>query len=223
MSIDEYIVENLLNTRLNNIKEVQNNLMNGGEIDKKIETLAKNMNITETYARYKVKTDPDIAGLLAKDPSKQNLCELLAKEYIEMSLGQEIIKLPSRGLNAQYVVHGVITVGRQSTDIGKSIDFTWGSNKLTAYMTHKYTNNEGGAQDNQANDATKFLQNASYSNNKKLMFYVGCDGAYYKIKKVRESGVVPETYYEWANRVHGGGRTFVGTTDEIIKHWLDNK
>lgn len=94
-----------------------------------------------------------IASKFCKDPSKQNISE---KAAIEL-LGVE--KLPQAGARSiRFNDSGDIVHTAQGNT--KSADF-----KLNEYFaTQKYTNETGGAQDNQRNDVIDFLKRGSIKN-----------------------------------------------------------
>ena len=91
-----------------------------------------------------------IASKFCKDPGKQNISEKLAAEVLGLN------KLPASGKNCiRFNDSGEIV----SNSVGstKSADF-----KINDYyVTQKYTNEEGGAQDNQRNDVIDFLKKGS--------------------------------------------------------------
>lgn len=94
-----------------------------------------------------------IASKFCKDPSKQNISE---KAAIEL-LGVE--KLPQVGARSiRFNDSGdIVHIAQGNT---KSADF-----KLNEYFaTQKYTNETGGAQDNQRNDVIDFLKRGSIKN-----------------------------------------------------------
>lgn len=95
-----------------------------------------------------------VASKFCKDPSKQNISEKLAAKV----LGLEI--LPQSGLNSiRFSETGEIvhTAGHGNS---KAADFLYNN----YYATQKYTDNTGGAQDNQRDDVINFLTKGSIKN-----------------------------------------------------------
>ena len=124
--------------------------------------------------------------LFAKDPLKQNFAENLQIEYLKQTHYKNIIKLKSGGLNAHYLFNGEIITNVSSapkdTQCTKSLDFLYSETDNQIYFYAKYTNDEGGAQDNQTADAQKFVVQANeYCNKNKnnKLFVLLCDGKHY--------------------------------------------
>jgi hypothetical protein len=114
--------------------------------------------------REAILTSVIVASKFCKDPGKQNISEKLAAEVLGLP------KLPASGRNSiRFTDSGDIV----STAAGntKSADFIWNG----YYTTQKYTDCEGGAQDNQRNDVIDFLKRGSIKH--KVAAIV--DGAYW--------------------------------------------
>ena len=132
-----------------------------------------------------------------KDPNRQNIYEKAAFEFLcGIALLKNVVKLPSSGERALFVSNGILTPGenvprtRREERKSKSIDFKFivkpcGRRKvdLICYAMHKYTEAEGGAQDNQCADLQLFLENCPIK--RQECFIVFADGDYY-ISRVAE-------------------------------------
>lgn len=109
-----------------------------------------------------------VASKFCKDPSKQNVSEILAEKILGVK------KLPSSGKNCiRFNDNGEIVYNKELNT--KSADFFYNG----FYATQKYTNENGGAQDNQFADVVDFLKRGSIKY--KIMAIV--DGAYWDDKK----------------------------------------
>ena len=105
-----------------------------------------------------------IASKFCKDPSKQNISEKLAERILNSK------KLPAAGKNAiRFTDTGDISA--IATNNTKSADFYFQG----YYATQKYTNEKGGAQDNQRNDVIDFLKRGSLKHKVAAIL----DGAYW--------------------------------------------
>lgn len=100
--------------------------------------------------REAILTSIIVASKFCKDPGKQNISEKLAAEVLGLT------KLPASGRNSiRFNDSGDIV--STATGNTKSADFIWNG----YYTTQKYTDCEGGAQDNQRNDVIDFLKRGS--------------------------------------------------------------
>ena len=127
----------------------------------------------------------------AKDPNRQNIYEKAALDFLRcIPLIKDITKLPLSGEKALFVSNGILTLGentsrtRREEHKSKSIDFKFTirpygqrTTELMCYAMHKYTEVEGGAQDNQYTDLQVFLENCPTKRHE--CFIVFADGDYY--------------------------------------------
>ena len=102
-------------------------------------------------------------------------------------------------------------LGKQAKDI-KSIDFEWNTKEFKIYASHKYTEMNGGAQDNQYKDIQDFLHHARDCNQKNVLFLAICDGDYYLQK---DSKTNDNTKIERLKRLTDGRTSFVLTINEL--------
>ena len=90
-------------------------------------------------------------------------------------------KLPKSGPSAKYIVSGKIFVGGGRRNDVKSLDIeVTFKNDQKIYLVHKYTMEDGGAQDNQFREAKETLKNV-YTSKKTIEINLGAvlDGDYY--------------------------------------------
>ena len=164
-----------------NIKEVRELLANGDEdFMTKITNASNRWGISEEEIIKSVSNDLVAAAHFAKDPIKQNIYELAAAEHISK---QKYItcfkKLPN---NKLVIIKGEIRDKKdtKSASGAKSIDFSWSYKGIKVYASHKHTNQEGGAQDNQYQDLQNFIREARGNKDKGIVFIAIADGPYYK-------------------------------------------
>ena len=198
-----------------NLKNVINELETKN-MKVKISNWANKFGYSFDEIKEKIINDEIFRCVFAKDPAKQNLYQNLAAQYIEsLNIVENFIVLPSGGKQAVYLRNGKILTGdvlqRQSKDI-KSIDFMWNVKELTFYASHKYTEMNGGAQDNQYKDIQDFLRHARDCNSKNTIFLAICDGDYY-LKKDSTTG--DETRIERLKRLTNDKTSFVLNINEL--------
>lgn len=168
MNFTAYVKEEKIKARKKNIAEIRK------DIDKSWvkEKIKNHMTAFEglfTYDEIKqqILSNDLVASKFCKDPSKQNISENLAAQVLGWG------KMPSQGSNCvRFNDNGDIVFA--SSGNTKSADFY----ELGYYITQKYTDGEGGAQDNQRNDVIDFLKRGSIKN--KVMAVV--DGDYWDLK-----------------------------------------
>lgn len=132
----------------------------------------------------KIKKDELYASFFAKDPLKQNVAKKLQLELLQ-KVNINCNNLPTSGKNTFYLNNGKLTK-KKSIDSTKSLDF-YDEKEKTFYYA-KYTNENGGAQDNQYNDVKKFIKEASKYcnlNNDNYKFVLLIDGNYYTKRKIK--------------------------------------
>lgn len=151
MNFTAYVEDAKRKARLANIDEVRKDI-DKPWVQEKIKNHIEAFDgvMTEAEVRDAILTNIIVASKFCKDPGKQNISEKLAIEVLGVK------KLPSQGKNCiRFNDNGDIV----STSAGntKSADFMYGE----YYATQKYTDGEGGAQDNQRNDVIDFLKRGS--------------------------------------------------------------
>lgn len=172
--------------RLQNIDKVKDALENNEEwlelkINNHIEKWGEILD-KETLI-YEFNTTKTVPTFFAKDPSRQNLTENYCKDFLEQF---EEIKsvdlLPKGGKKALSIVDGKIDFTKNLIDTKstKSLDLKIIlSNNQVILASHKYTNEKGGAQDNQKRDQEMFIRNAALYVGNEYTFMAICDGDYY--------------------------------------------
>lgn len=153
-----------------------------------VETMGQPMvNLFDKIVK-KIKSDSLYAYEFMKDPSKQNIWENLQLKYINSYRNANVVKLSSLGINAYYLVDGelVSNKGKKPKNGTKSLDFLSGN----TFVYAKRTGVTGGSQDNQCDDACKFICEANsfcnkYPNSDKR-FILLIDGPYYTISKRKD-------------------------------------
>lgn len=151
MNFTAYVEEAKKKARLANIDEVRKDI-DKPWVQEKIKNHIEAFDgvMTEAEVRDAILTNIIVASKFCKDPGKQNISEKLAIEVLGVK------KLPSQGKNCiRFNDNGdIVSTSSGST---KSADFMYGE----YYATQKYTDGEGGAQDNQRNDVIDFLKRGS--------------------------------------------------------------
>ena len=155
----------------------------------KIKNIAQNfgMKAEEVYDIIDKSKDNNLKNLfiavrLAKDPKRQNVYENIFYDYLR-SNGRNILKLPSSGGNAIFLTKNKIMKGKpKEVESTKSLDFYEKIGEKEFYYYHKFTKEEGGAQDNQYIDLQTFVRIAKQycENNDDNKYFVAVpDGPYY--------------------------------------------
>ena len=145
----------------------------------------------------KVKEDEMFARIFVKDPFRQSVHENEAASFIRKNKTvSKFKKLPISGANALFLHDGRVITKKERDGLNlsiKSIDFYWevkskNGETLKFYASHKYTNEDGGSQDNQYNEQRLFLKNSRKSKMGKNVFFVAiCEGNYYNKPSKKES------------------------------------
>ncbi len=135
-------------------------------------------------------------ALISKDPKRQSLHQRAFQHWLERlqhkNLITNLIALPASGPNAQILLpdgtiapRSVLTFAHAPS---KSIDFAavipCRGGERRVYIAHKYTAEDGGAQDNQFQDIRTFLDFAGRNTDPNDLFVAVCDGQHY----VRDRG-----------------------------------
>ena len=148
MTFTEYVEAEKIKARLNNIEEVRQDI-NESWVQDKINShiLAFNGIFSVEEITEAILSNDIVASKFCKDPGKQNISEKLAEKVLGIS------KLPAQGKNCiRFNEKGdIVSISSGNT---KSADFYYNG----YYATQKYTNEKGGAQDNQRDDVIHFLK-----------------------------------------------------------------
>lgn len=132
---------------------------------------------SEEQIKERLMRDDLLASFFIKDPNKQNITEKhIGKIISKMELVENFQNLPSS--TSLFISNGEITDKKQQDNL-KSIDYIWETRGKKIYASQKYTNEKGGAQDNQKNDIITFLINALESEHEDVFFFAIVDGYYF--------------------------------------------
>ncbi len=165
--------------------QVLRNDINKKSTQLKIENYCKKWDDNKTEVINLIMTDDRFARTFIIDPKKQNIYEKLFLNYVNKK-GYNITNLINKGKEAICLENGNIRKGSATTTSTKSMDFIEVKNNKTIYYYHKYTNECGGAQDNQYRDMIHFITEASKVKNNNILFIALCDGDYYTKEKIEE-------------------------------------
>ena len=148
----------------NNLEDIQKHLQNSN-YKKKVYNFCHKFDFNVDEVNQAIKDNIFLAACFIKDPSKQNFTEKLVAEI----LGVE--KLPPSGQKCIRFNENGDILSDNSGNVSKSADFYIDN----CYYTQKYTNEAGGAQDNQYKDVIDFLVKGS----KKHLVGAIVDGIYW--------------------------------------------
>jgi hypothetical protein len=171
-----------------------------------------------------------VGELFAKDPGRQTLHQGAAEEYMKKWTLQchmeNFTLLKSGGGTSKHLTGGRVVSEQEmggSKKTNKSIDFEWSytgllSKPIRFYATHKYTKQDGGAQDNQRKDIETFIESTHTSKDTKeeyVYFFAIGDGPYYK--KPYEAGSKQTRLEELQTHASQNGKCFV-TESHLVPH-----
>ena len=183
--IKEKDLENLVKTQLSMLDHLEDGAALVPNFEKKIRTYATKYGITRAEVVSSILTDDIAASVFAKSASRQRTAEKAQLEYLQHVRGVRIEKLPSSGYNSIRLQDGELVKGNVPKLIGstKTIDAVSDNHHTVDYICQKFTDGFGGAQDNQASDAIKFLEAAQEyvdTHDDRVRFVAILDGNYYK-------------------------------------------
>lgn len=155
--------------------------------------------------------NPEVLMTYMKDPKKENIAEKSQVKYMSNNIPGIIInRLSTKSKSVDN--DGNIIDGCNSKC--KSIDFEiHGHNNYFGFL--KYTEESGGAQDNQFMDAQNFLAHA-LENTDECYFIIILDGGYYQ-KKAKNGVFKGTTRLNYLKSlVSNNKKIIIGTTDEVV-------
>ena len=157
-----------------------------------------------------------------KDPIKQNFYEIKQREYIKASgILEYIEKLPASGDDAYYIIDGKIFKGKDLKDkdrkMHKSVDFIARHKGHTIYGFQKFTEENGGAQDNQYNDVQDYAKSGKTIEDDSSLIFCVLDGGYYTSRYTKMGKGYQGTRIDYLNEEYGNGRIIAGNTDDFLK------
>lgn len=146
-------------------------------------------------------------SLFIPDTSRQNVHEKAFGSWLQERFGEHnVFKLSNSGTTALYFEKGSLNQGKKSDkNLSKSIDFDLVFNGKRFLISHKYTENEGGSQDNQYTDVQLFLKEAQGVKDAKTYAIAVVDGEYYQ----RYSRL------EFLQKLYQKKKVFVTTSDKL--------
>lgn len=151
MNFEQLLNKRKIEMRKENIRILRKEI-DTSDVKVKIENHAKRFDymFSPGEIREQILTNDLTASLFCKDPAKQNIAETYGLKLLKLE------KLSSRGKNCiRFSSTGEIV--HTSSGNTKSADTIYNG----AYTTMKYTEEDGGAQDNQKRDVIEFLEKGS--------------------------------------------------------------
>jgi hypothetical protein len=165
---------------------------------KKILSFSSKHGIEPEVVWDKIQDDWMFALWFATDPTKQNMHENVAAEFIRTVLAPivgDFVQLPKGGPQSLILTSVGAVIPQVDLDrLGgskenKTVDFTWGlpfktlgPEPLRFYATHKRTKERGGTQDNQYAGQLAYMEAAKNCRSPDVFHLIICDGPYYLIK-----------------------------------------
>jgi len=158
---------------------------------KKVQSFAARWGLSPETVYEKIQTDWLFALWFAKDPGRQSIHQELAANFLKKTFSPLISGfrvLPSGGCNAKWVCAGGVFTQKEMDNRGvdkqaRTIDFEWavpcGDKTLSFYASHKFTGEEGGAQNNQYEDLKNFVDCVRKARSPEVFYLAIADGPYY--------------------------------------------
>lgn len=144
------------------------------KINEKISNLISYINDYKNFLFTKIDDEFEcILIILLEDPIKQNVLEKFKYEFIHYN-GWDIEKLNSIGKNSYYIYENNLMKGddlrlnRSDSGCTKSMDFKINLKNSIIYVYDKTTEDSGGSQINQYNDALNFIKQAKFASIKRI-------------------------------------------------------
>lgn len=141
------------------------------------------LNISFDEIKNLIMTNDLIASFFIKDPSKQNISEKMFADIVSSIDGVENFEdLPSS--TNLYLQNGKLVRLQERPMNLKTVDYIFNYKDRRYICTQKYTNEAGGAQDNQYHDVAVFLQNSLGLSYEDGVAVALVDGDYYTEDKI---------------------------------------
>ncbi|MBR3322732.1 hypothetical protein IKG13_01580 [Candidatus Saccharibacteria bacterium] len=208
-----------------NISEVREAVLSKNEdMWLKIRNYSERFDLPIKYIEHKILSDNIFANQFAKDPRKQSLHQRVAADFIKTMTGVfDFCPLPAGGRNALYICNdGIVRKGSgASHGLTKSIDFCWRFEDCMYYAAHKHTEANGGAQDNQSNDLTAFLINASKSTLANTYFIAIGDGDYYQ-RECPEVDAKNMSRLDYMNEKYGSKYAYAMSSNDLEAFMIEH-
>ena len=177
-------LENLVKTKLSVSDHLEEGTPLVPKFEKKIRTYCEKYNLTRSQVIASILSDDIAASAFAKSASRQRTAEKAQLEYLQLVRGVRVEGLPASGYNALRLQDGEVVKGNAPRTVNstKSFDAISDNPHTIDYISMKFTDGFGGAQDNQAMDAIRFLE-AAYeyvsAHDDRVRFVAILDGSYY--------------------------------------------
>lgn len=177
-------LENLEKTKLAVLEHLEFDKPLVAKFEKKIKTYADKYSLTRGAVIASILSDDVAASVFAKSASRQRTAEKAQLEYLQHVRGVRVERLPASGYNSLRLQGGEIVKGNmpKTVDSTKTFDAISDNHHTIDYLYQKFTDGFGGAQDNQAMDAIRFLEAAHEyieTHDDRIRFVVILDGIYY--------------------------------------------
>ena len=182
--IQEKDLENLAKTKLAVMQHLEDGTPLVRNFENKIRTYCKKYDLTRSTVLASILSDDIAASVFAKSASRQRTAEKAQLEYMQLERGVRVERLPSTGYNSLRLQAGEIVKGNmpKTVDSTKTFDAISDNHHTIDYLYQKFTDGFGGAQDNQAMDASRFLESARdyvETHDDRIRFVAILDGSYY--------------------------------------------
>ena len=182
--IQEKDLENLAKTKRTVLEHLEGKGPLVRQFESKIRTYCRKYNLSRSVVLASILSDDIAASLFAKSAGHQRTAEKAQLEYMQYKRGIRVERLPSTGYNSIRIQDGELVKGNVARTVSstKSMDAISDNHHTIDYLYQKFTDGFGGAQDNQAMDAIRFLEAAhDYVNthDDRIRFVAILDGGYY--------------------------------------------
>jgi len=182
--IQEKDIENLVKTKAAMLDHLENGTPLVRNFETKIGKYANKYNLTRSQIIASILSDDVAASVFAKAASRQRTAEKAQLEYMQYERGIRVERLPSTGFNSVRIQDGELVKGNVPRSVGstKTMDAISDNHHTIDYLYQKFTDGFGGAQDNQAMDAIRFLEAAheyTATHDNRVRFVAILDGGYY--------------------------------------------
>jgi hypothetical protein len=187
---------------------------------KKIESHAKRFGHTvEEVFQIVLKNEVAYFAIVGKNPGRMDYYEKALVEFlIKQPQISRVKKLPKSGKNAKHIWRGEILVGGGKRGDVKSLDLEVEfQNGNIVYVVHKFTQEGGGAQDNQYREAKAALAQVRLPSGKaKVNLAAVLDGDYYtKTSAKKQLSKIEATKLEHTDAFVCTYKTFIEETKSI--------
>jgi hypothetical protein len=186
-SVNDYIGQAVVRKDRENLERTKATAMEFLELgtplvpkfEEKIDKFCTKYNMSRGQVIASILSDTVAASHFAKSANRQRTAEIAQLQYLKEVRKLNVKPLPSSGNESLRLRSGDLVKGTPKTvDSTKTIDAVCGND----YLFCKFTQGNGGAQDNQATDVIRFLDAAreyTAKHNDKLRFVAVLDGTYY--------------------------------------------